>query len=452
MTTLADLASQVNSNIEQVSSVLSDAEGKVNSFNSALGRLAGQLQNADGSAVGTVSAIAGLTESAAQMAGLFNNDVSAAIAGVSSILGTVSSILPTVITSVRMLGTVSAFLAANPLLAVVSALGLAVVAGVALVKNWDQVKEAVRTAVNFMAGLLEQFINFYLDVYVNPVIKGINAIAGIFGQKIPEIEVELGRWGESTETVADKQGEASEEIADHLNQTTENYNVAADEATAANARITGDFRTTAEIIKDIKRAERDGLRKAEQERIAASIIANREAHEQRLAEEKKLTEDLLKQEEARAAAQEKNIEASLSRARKLAGLVPLDRLNPGVSSGVANLRRTIADSGGIETEEQAAARLRRIAESRGLSEQETLAMIAQNRAARSRLLTGIGASNALPVLPGQPDPNRLLSDERQRVSGETGVGGEGGASIISIVVEVDGQEVQAESALTAGVN
>lgn len=68
----------------------------------------------------------------------------AAIGPVLSILGVLSTALSVVIGIVTALGSVVAFVAANPLAWIVIAIGLVVAAGIWLVKHWDDVKEAAR--------------------------------------------------------------------------------------------------------------------------------------------------------------------------------------------------------------------------------------------------------------------------------------------------------------------
>jgi len=75
------------------------------------------------------------------------------------------------------------------------ALGVtALIAGlVLLVKNWDKVVHAVKVGANFIIGILENLLNFWLDVYINPLIKGLNLLGKVLGFHVDEIEVEFGR-------------------------------------------------------------------------------------------------------------------------------------------------------------------------------------------------------------------------------------------------------------------
>ena len=108
--------------------------------------------------------------------------------------------LPLLITQFVALGfAMSAALLGIPIL-----IALIVAGAILMMKNWDTVKMAVETAINFILDALNLYINVYIKI-INKMIDGANKIAGLFGKtisNIDELNLSIDITGEKVRGVA----------------------------------------------------------------------------------------------------------------------------------------------------------------------------------------------------------------------------------------------------------
>lgn len=146
-----------------------------------------------------------------RLLGMFNNlpdpvkNAILILGGITFALAKVGILLPVIIGLVKVLGVVFG-LALGPIGLITLAIAGIVTGIILLIKNWDSVKKATLETINFMAAKLQNFINFFLDEIINPVIRGVNKFAGLVGKKIPELEVNIPRF----ETAVDEAESAAE--------------------------------------------------------------------------------------------------------------------------------------------------------------------------------------------------------------------------------------------------
>jgi hypothetical protein len=108
--------------------------------------------------------------------------------------------LPVLIAGFVSLGlAMSAALLGIPIL-----IALIVAGAILMMKNWDTVKMAVETAINFILDALNLYINVYIKI-INKMIDGANKIAGLFGKtisNIDELNLSIDITGEKVRGVA----------------------------------------------------------------------------------------------------------------------------------------------------------------------------------------------------------------------------------------------------------
>lgn len=122
---------------------------------------------------------------------------SGAVAAMSVVFTTLGGIIPGVVVGVKAIGAAMMFLAANPV-------GLLVTAVAGLVAAFFIFRDKIPAVFEIVGNAVEKFVNFFLTAY-RPIIKTINAIAGLFSDfEIPEsVDFEWRQFGETVKGVAD---------------------------------------------------------------------------------------------------------------------------------------------------------------------------------------------------------------------------------------------------------
>lgn len=119
-----------------------------------------------------------------------------ALFGLLTVVGGLGLMLIGVIGFFTSMGTIIAFIASGPVLAIIFAIGALIVIGWKLYQNWDQVMVllkavwedwggVVKGIINAISFLLEAFINTFIK-QINIVIKGLNTMINI-ANKLPSI-------------------------------------------------------------------------------------------------------------------------------------------------------------------------------------------------------------------------------------------------------------------------
>jgi hypothetical protein len=149
--------------------------------------------------------------------------------------------------AVALLGVAFA-IAGGPVTLIAAGIVLAIAAWSAaiilLIENWETVEAVIRRVINNVIGIIEGYVNVWI-FSVNLIIKGINKLAGVFGQKIPEISnLHLPRWEKAQKEVTEaveETGEAVEEMGDTAVEAFEETTGAVEETAVAVRGVTQAF-------------------------------------------------------------------------------------------------------------------------------------------------------------------------------------------------------------------
>jgi hypothetical protein len=169
--------------------------------------------------------------------------MAATLGSLAVVLGTVGVALPIAATMMAGLGTATAgtalaFVGFNVATGgILIAIGLVIAGIVALIQNWDAVVRAVKIGANALATAFEFFFKEVLLFYVNNAIRAFNLLAGVFGEKIDLIEIDIKRFDTSVEKSAEVVDESSKQIGQSLGVMQDDFTQTADVAEDAYERM-----------------------------------------------------------------------------------------------------------------------------------------------------------------------------------------------------------------------
>tara|TARA_R100000322_G_scaffold56057_1_gene34784 strand:- start:231 stop:2093 length:1863 start_codon:yes stop_codon:yes gene_type:complete len=131
-------------------------------------------------------------------------------------MGAFLLILPTLIASVKALASAFIFLnAVNPFILIGVAVAALIVAIVGIATKWDWFSQKFRKQINFMAELLEGFLQVLVNSFVNPLILLWNKLVQMFpklGKPIDLMVVSLGRIPKKVKETTDQFSLLSDEM------------------------------------------------------------------------------------------------------------------------------------------------------------------------------------------------------------------------------------------------